>query len=490
MASLQVLEDEVESFCRGWAQAQADEATGRTGFADLGAVEAAHPLVVGRDTLAALQASLDSARMVEAQRPRLVALASFLFRAAVEAGARTADDALRRARKASVVSVGGVSFPLEGAWAAVAEESDGQRRAALSRATDEAELQLLSSVQRRWEAAHAAAQSLGAPLAPVLSTLEAEAQDFLAATEDAWRDVLAYACGRLDRQLRPLPQGNAALHDLLRLAEAPLPGAFPQDERLKAVREWLLASGLTLEASGRVRLDEEARGGLASAECFALEVPERVLLVLPERGRGSFPGFLDSVGRARATAAVSPSAPLFAKRLGDAAVRASSGALFRGVLLSAPWLRRFLGHGRGLSREVARLAALSRLGQLRMLAARLLLMRGLFEAGPSLSGLETLASATSDALFLEVPKGALLPALYGFPSEAETLRAAALAECLQRQADEAFDAEDFRNPEAARWLSGVWARGTEYDAEALAKQLGGSLSLAEVGRRLLAVLGA
>jgi len=252
----------------------------------------------------------------------------------------------------------------------------------------------------------------------------------------------------------------------------------------------ITASGLTLEAQGRVRLDEEARGALAEAACFALEVPERILLVLPERGRGSFHGLLEATGRARAAAAVASTAPLYARRLGDEAVGAASGALFRGVLLSTPWLRRFLGHGRSQGREVARLSALARLGELRMWAARLPLVPGLVRAGPSLAALDTLCSATSEALFLKVPKGALLPYLEGWPSEAEALRAAMLAECLQHQADERFDAEDFRNPEAARWLSSVWAAGTELDAAALAKQLGGSLSLAEVGRRLLDVLGA
>ena len=491
MASLQALEDEVEAFCRSRTQALADTATGRTARADLGAVERAHPLVVSADTAQAMKAALSSTRTPEAQRPRVAALVPFLVRATSEAAVRGPDDALSNARRTSVISAAGASFPLTNAWAAVQEEPDTARRAALAGAADAAELQLLGAVERRWEAARTAAQGLGAEPTPPAVELEAEAADFLRSTEDAWRDVLGYALRRLDPELRPLPQGDAGLQDFLRLSDTPLPGVFPPAERLGAVRRWLQASGLTLPAQGRVRLDEEAKAGLPQAACFAVEVPERVLLVLPEPDHGSFAALLDATGRARAAAAVSPSASLMARRLGDEAVWASAGNLVQGVLLSAPWLRRFLGQGKSLAREVARLAAMAHLGELRMLAARLPRVRELQASGPSLARLKALSNAVSEALFLHVPEGALLPSLVGWPAEAERLRAAALAECLKHEADERFDAEDFRNPDAARWLEQLWARGAELDADALAKDVSGlPLSLSAVAHRLLAVLGA
>ncbi len=172
-------------------------------------------------------------------------------------------------------------------------------------------------------------------------------------------------------------------------------------------------------------------------------------------------------------------------------MRASAGWLWRGALLSEGWLRRFLGHGRTLAREVARLAALVQLFELRMAAVQLPQAPGLQAAGPSGAAVQALAAACTEALFLPVPAGALVPGLLAGPSPAEQLRACALAECLKQAADTRFDAEDFRNPAAARWLASVWGRGTELDAEALAQDVSGApLSLAAVGRRLLAVLGA
>jgi hypothetical protein len=494
MASLQALRDEVEAFCSARALALCDEARGRCTVADLGAVERAHPSVVAPDTARALRAAAEGERADPLQRPRLRALVAFLARASVEARARQKDDALRQLRLIPRL-LAGSQHSLTEAWTAVALEPDRARRAALARGSAEAELELLAAVQRRWEAAAGAAAALGPKDFPSLGlpsdeALDAEAARFLTSTEDAWREVLAYALHRLDVRLRPLPAGEAELHDLDRLGAEPLPGAFEPSLRLAAVRRWLEDAGLGLAAEGRLRLDDGVR---PFAQDFAIEVPGEVRLLTPgeRRGHGPFFVLLVAAGRARAAAAVAPTASLEAGRMGDPAVRDAAGWSFRSLLRSERWLGRYLGHGRRLAREVARLSALAELGELRMLAARLPVVRAHWESGPSRAFLDALAGVASEALRVRVPPGALLPALSGWPSEADGLRAAALAARIERAADERFDAEDFRNPGAARWLAGLWARGTELDAEAVGEALGGGpLSLSEVSRRLLEVLGA
>jgi len=494
MASLQALRDEVEAFCRARAQALRDEARRGNAPADLGAVERAHPAVVAPDTVRALHAAALSERTDPSQRPRLRALVAFLARAAVEARARAEDDALRRARH-EPRRLAGAEHRLRDVWTAVALEPDRPRRGALAREAAAAELDLLGAVQRRWEAGAGAREALGAgvlpsPGLPIDETLDAEAASLLESTEDAWREVLAYALHRLDARLRPRPSGEAELHDLHRLGAEPLPGAFAPVERLRAVRRWLGDSCLGLEAEGRLHLEDGVR---PLAEDFALDVPGDVRLVTPGEGLGHGPmsALLAAAGRARAAAAVSPAASLEAARMGDPAVRQAAGWVFRSVLRSERWLRRYLGHGRRLAREVARLSALAELGELRMLAARLPVMRALAEAGPVRASLDALAGAASEALWVGVPPGSLLPGLSGWPDELDGLRAASLAARLERAADERFDAEEFRNPGAARWLAGLWARGGELDAATLAQEVGGGpLTLTEVSARLLAALAA
>ncbi len=487
MASLQRLEEEVESFVLGTQEALAEEATGRAPRADIAAVERAHPLPASADTLATVREAAASAQTPQAQRPRLLALVPFLAHTVVDARVRGEDDALRAARRAAVVSAVDVARPLEGVWRAVGAEAERPGRAALARAAADAEEALLGAVQRRWEAARRVGETLAVPPPAPAAALVTEAVEFLRNTEDAYRDVLGFALRRLEPGLRPWPAGEAGYHDLLRLAHQPLPGAFPSSEALHPLRRWLDASGLTLAAAGRLQVAE----GPQEAACFALEVPQRILLVQPAADRGAFPQLVAAVGRARALAEVAPSASLRARRLGDEAVRASASWLFRSALASEAWLRRFLSHGKVTARELARLSALVQLGELRQRAALRPLAAGLAASGPTEAGLQALAAATSEALLLHVPCGALLPGLEEGLAEADGLRAAALAECLRYQAEQRFDAEDFRNPAAARWLAAVWARGAELDAEALAKEVGGApLALAPVGHRLVAVLGA
>jgi hypothetical protein len=500
MASLQALREEVEAFCRAQTEALADEAAGRVALADLGAVDSAHPTVVAPDTLSALQAAASSGRTPEAQRSRLRVLVGFLGRTVVEARTRSADDALRQARATRIVSAAGDAHPLSTAWAAMAGEPDRLRRAALARATEDVELQLRDGVQRRWEAMRIAAERAGVPPPAAfgppeqVAALEGEAREFLRSTDDAWREVLRYACRRLDPSLEPLPRGDAALHDLLRLSSAPLAGAFPPADRLPALRLWLDRSGLTLEAGSRIRLEtrDPPQSPLPAAS-FAVDPPGHIRLVTSgaAAGHGAFPALLDAAGRARAAAAVSGAAPLEARRMGDLAVGSSPGWLFRGVLRSERWLRHSLDQSRATAREVARISALSQLGELRMASVRLPLVHALAASGPTAAAVDGLAAGLSEALRLRVTPGAVLGCLARWPAEAEELQAAALAERIHRQADERFDADDFRNPAAARWLEGLWARGRALDADALAQEISGApLSLADVSRRLVAVLGA
>jgi hypothetical protein len=71
------------------------------------------------------------------------------------------------------------------------------------------------------------------------------------------------------------------------------------------------------------------------------------------------------------------------------------------------------------------------------------------------------------------------------------LRAAALASCIWAEADRRFDADDLRNPVAARWLVAIWSQGAPEVAERMAPALcGAQLGLERIGAELVAVLGA
>ena len=232
MASLQALEEDVEAFCQARAQALAEEATGQRVQANLGAADGAYPPVVSPETLAAIRSAAANPATPEDQLPRLKALLPFLAHAAVEATTRDVEEGLHVAARAATVWAGAPSGRFWGCGRPSREEADRTRRAALARAAAEAEEARLDEAQRRWEARHRAALALGVTPAAVSAGLQAEALDFLRSTEDGFRDVLGYALRRLEPGLRPLPAGEGALHDLLRLARQPLPGAYPEVDAL------------------------------------------------------------------------------------------------------------------------------------------------------------------------------------------------------------------------------------------------------------------
>ena len=70
-------------------------------------------------------------------------------------------------------------------------------------------------------------------------------------------------------------------------------------------------------------------------------------------------------------------------------------------------------------------------------------------------------------------------------------RSAALASCLWAEADRRFDADEFRNPLAARWLVAIWSQGAPEMPEQMATALCATrLGLERVGAELVGVLGA
>jgi len=101
------------------------------------------------------------------------------------------------------------------------------------------------------------------------------------------------------------------------------------------------------------------------------------------------------------------------------------------------------------------------------------------------------ADALSAALRTRVGRGRALAMAAALDVTRRTLRAAALSSCLWAEADRRFDADEFRNPVAARWLVALWSRGAPEPPEQMAPALSGSpLGLERLRTELVSVLGA
>lgn len=353
----------------------------------------------------------------------------------------------------------------------------------------------------RREAALHAVERLGAKDYPSLrqdvtgidyGKLAEAAAETLRRTEDAYRDVLAYVLKKVDPFLRPLPGGEARRHDLQHALQAPwMAPFFRREDAFPAVVRWLGEWGLTPNAEGRIHIDDEARPGKSPRPFVAsVRVPGEVRLVIQRAGgMDALAALLHELGHAQHRAHVSASLPVELRRLGDASVTEAYAAVFERLLLSPGWLKRYLELPTLAARDAERLAAFQALTVLRRHCAKLSYELSLFTRGPSEERADEYTDGQRKALFVEPHPGFFLhdvdPQLY----VGHYLRAWALEARLTARLMERFNEDFWRNPAAAAWLKGLFARGGTDDAEGLATEVSGTpLAVPEAGERLVAIL--
>ncbi|HEX8441677.1 peptidase M3 [Archangium sp.] len=325
-----------------------------------------------------------------------------------------------------------------------------------------------------------------------LDPLAKAAQETLAATEDAYRDVLAYVLKKVEPTLRPLPSGNARRHDLQAATQVPwMNGLFRREDEWPAVVRWLTEWGFHPAAQGRLRIDDEERPGKASRPfTVTVRVPDEVRLVVRRRaGLDALGGLLHEYGHALHHAHVSDQLPLELRRLEDASVTEAFATLFERLPTHEEWLKRYVRLPSAPARDASRMAAFQALTVLRRHCAKLPYELSLYRHGASPERAEEYADAQRRALFVEPHPGFFLfdvdPQLY----VTRYLRAWALETRLTQQLTARFNEDWWRNPAAGRWLQGFFGRGGTDDAEALASELSGkALTLPEAGSRLVALL--
>lgn len=491
MASLNALRADAEAWLEELGRARAQAAPGA---AQLAAVDAAHPEVVAPETARAVRALLSSSRVPEHELPRLRILVRFLEDASLEAAAREGHSALEAARWRSAPE-SGVEVPLAEAETNLASTEERparlQREAAVNRGWEG----LLARAQRVQTDLAAGASALGATSVaalldgrrdPAWPTLDLEG--FLRTTEDAYRDVLGWALGKVAPRLLPRPRGDATLADLERVRTLPgYPGAL--DEADEGLRGW--AARLP-EAEQRARHLRTRTVPAAASRAIPVDVPEQIELLLPEGTSGAdVPRRFFWTGCALHLASVESEAAVEHRWMGDRAVVAASGWVVRGLLWRERWLRSALGLSKATAREVARVQALLALGALRAEAALQPHLRTMATEGLTLQRLGEAAEALSASLQVRVGRGRTLARVADLDLTRRQLRAAGLASCLWAEADRRFDADDLRNPAAARWLVAIWSQGAPELAEQMAPALCASqLGVERIGAELLAVLGA
>lgn len=408
--------------------------SGRTDEPALAPLFAARPGAAHRDTVAALReaGNEDLARRVAALRAERAA---------------AMDEERWRAAEVHATGVGPQGAePLAALELALPRERDPERRAGLARAAAEAQA-AAASLREAWAEvrARAAAESGLAPDWPAV----VEGDEVLAASDDAYRDVLAFA---VRREAAAAPgEGPTRADVLLVLALSRWDGAFKPGMLAVALR--LTAEKLGLDL-GRIRVDDGER----PAKWPGAHAVGARLSFRPRGGAGDWQDLLAASGRALAAAAARPSArdPVLAEAI----------AWLLGSLVLEP---RFLAERADVEKrhaaDVVRDLGLRRLFALRADAAALRVAteveRGLSGAAWREAYRESLTAATG-----AVWDGVRAARDADAARLAARVRGAGAGEKLRREIRERFDEDWWRNPRTGAHLAGLLAAGTLPSEEA------------------------
>jgi hypothetical protein len=347
--------------------------------------------------------------------------------------------------------------PLAALERAIPRERDGERREALARAAAEA-MGPAASAREAWAETRARARA-EVGLAPDWPAV-VDGDEALAASDDAWRDVSAYAARR---ELGPARKGRALSRaDLLHvLALGRWDGPFRPGMLAVALRLTLEPLGL----AGRVRIDEaDHPARWPGAHAVGGRVSFR-----PRGGAGDWQDLLAAAGRAIAAAAPpSRRDPVLAEAL---------AWLLGSLALEPRWLAARADVERRHALDAVRDLSLRRLFALRCDAAALRVAteveRGLSGAAWREAHREALAAATGAAWDrVRAARDADAVAL------AARVRGAAAGEALRAEVRERLDEEWWRNPRTAAHLAGLLAAGWPSGAEAQPPAAGAARALA------------
>jgi hypothetical protein len=386
-----------------------------------------------RETVQALRSSGDASladRVAALRAERAQAEAEERWRAAESAASGTGPDG---------------AAPLAALERAAPRERDPERRRALAGAAAAA---LAPTAAAREEAVEIRARARAeVGLAPDWGAVVL-GDAALAASDDAWRDVLPFTARR---ELGGIPSAGLARADLLRaVAGARWDGLFRPGMLPVAVK--LTLEGLGLDA-GRVRVDDAERPAKwPGAHAVGARISFR-----PRGGGGDWADLLGALGRALAAAAGPPSGR-------DPELAEALAWVLGGLALEPRWLAPRADVERRHAADVVRDLALRRLLALRADGAA---VRVAAEVERGLSG----------AAWREAHRAALHAATSaewdGVRASrdgdaarlAARLRGAEAGEALRRTLVERFDEDWWRNPRTAAHLAGLLAAGRLPPAE-------------------------
>jgi oligoendopeptidase F len=246
---------------------------------------------------------------------------------------------------------------------------------------------------------------------------------------------------------------------------------FKKERLLETLKKTLASMGIFLEEQGNIQVDTEERPKKSPrAFCVGIKVPDDVRLVLmPKGGHDDYAALLHETGHAEHFGCASRDLAVEYRRLGDNSVTESFAFLLEYSTIDENWLKQFIDTENVA--EYLDFAYLHKLYFLRRYSAKLSYETKLHTLG--LEGMDkTYKTTLEKALKFKHPRSHyLIDVDDGFYC-AQYLRAWIFEAQLRAKLEQKFGEGWFNNPEAGRFLRGLWAKGQKYDVMELARMLG------------------
>jgi hypothetical protein len=230
---------------------------------------------------------------------------------------------------------------------AIANSEDRGRRERLERTRNELTEQHLNPLYlRSTQVVHRETERLGAPnytelyrgFQYPLDSLAEQCRSFLDSTERLWED----AGNRFFRSRVGLGIGEIERWDVARVWRGlTWDAAFPKERMVPALEATLADMGVDLHGQANVELDLDDRPNKTPrAFCVAIEIPDRVILVIkPQGGPDDWRALFHEAGHTEHFAHTSASLTMEEKRLGDNAVTEGWAMLLEHLTIDPTWLQ-------------------------------------------------------------------------------------------------------------------------------------------------------
>jgi len=443
-----------------------------------------HAVATSLETAAALGAMRDGDR-------RTRELWRFASEACLASATAAQQEALARIESELEANVDGSTIPFRMLRPAAANEPDRAKRRRIEE--ERYRLQDEHLIPVALEAARIEQETVTALGAPTYAELYRRFGFGLDALADQCRELLdetksLYATS-IDRLLRDrvgVGLGEAEAHDVSRMLRAASWDArFPADRMVPALESTLRDLGIEPKSQTNIRLDLEQRPGKSPrAFCAAIEIPDRVMLVIqPIGGLDDWHALFHEAGHAQHFGNTSRELAVEERRMGDAAVTEGWAMLFQQLVDEPEWLNRRLDFPG--PREFAAEGATTLLFFVRRYAAKLLYELELHEAPDPETMRARYVELLSDALQLEVSGSNYLldvdPGFYVTCYLRSWAFEAQLREFLRGELGGTW----FARREAGSLLRELWELGQRPTADELLRDVtGADLTLAAVAERV------